>query len=658
MVEASLAKVLDLQRERWRQGERVPVETYLEQHPDLSSHTDAVLDLIYHEILLREEDGDVPTLEEYRRRFPHLEKDLALQFAVDGALDRQFLDPPESTSPTWRNECSLMPPPELCDAPRASDFPPVCPLPSLPGYEILEVLGRGGMGVVYKARQISLNRMVAVKMLLAGAHAGPEELARFQSEAETAARLQHANIVQVYEIGVHEGQPFIALEFMESSLAKSLAGTPLPPRQAATWAEMLARAGHYAHQRGIIHRDLKPANVLLSRDGVLKIADFGMAKIVLAERTSGRARAETTPGDIFGTPSYMAPEQADGRVRQIGPATDVYGLGAILYEMLTGRPPFCASTILQTLEDVCLREPVPPSRLQPSLPRDLEVICLTCLQKKADRRYASAQALADDLHAFLADEAIVARSPPSTERLARWVRRRPREAMLTAAAIVALVALGVGILWSSIVALSAAAGLVLLAGGSWYSLRLRRAFRELNRQQLLAQRQVERLYLLLELTRRLIGVSRLEPLLQLLAETTVRLAEAELVTIYLVDQARGELCSKVTLNQDVGEIRLPFGVGIAGTVAVTGEPINIPDAYADPRFNPDIDRRTGRKTRNLLTVPITAQDGRVLGVFQVMNKREGAFEIDDVTILSSLAASAAVAIGHALVRDAGGDGVS
>ncbi len=296
------------------------------------------------------------------------------------------------------------------------------------GYEILGELGRGGMGVVYQARQVKLNRVVALKMIRAAGLAGSDELARFRTEAEAVARLQHPNIVQVFEVGEHEGRPYFSLEFCSGgSLDKKLAGSPLPAEEAARLVELLAQAMQAAHQANVIHRDLKPANVLLSADGTPKITDFGLAKKL-------DEAGQTQTGAVMGTPSYMAPEQAEGN-RVVGPACDIYALGAILYECLTGRPPFKAATLSDTMMQVLHQEPVSPRQLNAQVPRDLETVCLKCLEKEPTRRYLSAAALADDLHRFLAGETVKARPVGTWERAWRWARRRPAVSGLLAAVV-------------------------------------------------------------------------------------------------------------------------------------------------------------------------------------------------------------------------------
>ncbi len=292
------------------------------------------------------------------------------------------------------------------------------------------------MGVsVYKGRQVGINRLVAVKMILSGAYAGPEEMARFQAEAQAVGRLQHPNIVQIYEVGEHDGRPFFSLEFCPGGgLDRKLNGTPLPPKEAARLVETLARAVHAAHQQNVIHRDLKPANVLLTEDGTPKITDFGLAKKL-------DAAGQTASGAVMGTPSYMAPEQAGGKAKEIGPATDVYALGAILYECLIGRPPFKAASAMDTILQVINDDPVPPRQLQPKTPRDLETICLKCLSKEPARRYTSAEALGEDLRRFQADEPVQARPAGRLERAVKWARRRPTAAALVSVTVLALVAL-------------------------------------------------------------------------------------------------------------------------------------------------------------------------------------------------------------------------
>jgi WD40 repeat protein len=308
------------------------------------------------------------------------------------------------------------------------------------GYEIVEELGRGGMGIVYKARQRALNRVVALKMILAGAHAGADSLARFRTEAEAIARLQHPGIVAVYEIGDHGGRPFFSLELcVGGSLDRKLAGTPLTPGEAAALVQQLALAMHAAHQAQVIHRDLKPANVLLAADGTPKISDFGLARKL-------DEQGPTVSGAVMGTPSYMAPEQAQGK-KDVGPSADVYALGAILYEVLTGRPPFRAATALDTLMQVMSEEPVPPRQLNTGVAKDLETVCLKCLHKDPARRYDSAAALADDLGRWRRGEPIQARPVGRLERVVKWARRRPAVAGLLAGVLV-VGGLGLaGIVW-------------------------------------------------------------------------------------------------------------------------------------------------------------------------------------------------------------------
>ncbi|HEV3343222.1 MAG TPA: protein kinase [Pirellulales bacterium] len=327
---------------------------------------------------------------------------------------------------------ALFPPLDVAVPPRQGTG-----LPQVQGYEVEEPLGRGGMGVVFRARHLRLDRLVALKMLLVGACATPDERARFHREAEAVARLKHPNIVQVYDVGDSDGQPYFTMELLDGgSLAQELSGTPQPARQVAALVATLAEAVHAAHQGGIVHRDLKPANILLTADGTPKVADFGLARHFEGE-------AVTMTGARIGTPSYMAPEQVVAKAGTIGPAADIYGLGALLYEMLTGRPPFRGETAAETQRQVISDEPVPPSRLSTKVPRDLETICLKCLSKEPKRRYASAAALADDLRRFGEGRPLLARPVGRAERTWRWCRRNPTLAALLFMAL-ALVGLAVG----------------------------------------------------------------------------------------------------------------------------------------------------------------------------------------------------------------------
>jgi serine/threonine-protein kinase len=314
----------------------------------------------------------------------------------------------------------------------------------LGNYRILSVLGTGGMGIVYLAEQQRPRRRVALKLGVAPLHSGRQ--ARSRHEPETIARLAHPNIVPVHEVGEHRGHSYFTMELMESgSLAGKLAVAPLPARSAAELVATLARAVHFAHEHGVIHRDLKPANVLLTREGVAKISDFGLAKRFADGDDTVGPVCRTQSGTILGTPGYMAPEQAAGGTEEIGPAADVYALGAILYECLTGRPPFRAATVLETLEQVRNLEPMPPGRLQPNLPRDLQTICLKCLEKQVRGRYASARALANDLERFLEGKPIVARPARGWERTWKWMRRKPALAGLITVSALSAVGVTAGV---------------------------------------------------------------------------------------------------------------------------------------------------------------------------------------------------------------------
>ncbi len=395
-------------------GQPSLVEGYLDRFPPLRDPS-IVLRLLHQEYRVRHRFADRPSAAEYHERFPDVVTD---ESQLQEALDQN-----------GRRET---------------------PPPDIPGYAIQQMLGRGGMGVVYKARHEQLDRTVALKMLLAGAYVDPEMLERFRTEATAAARLQHPNIVQVFDVAEHEGLPLICQEYVDGgNLAERIDGTPQPLNATAEIVETLARAIDLAHRRGIVHRDLKPPNVLLTGDGVPKIADFGLAKQFHDDA------GQTATGDVLGTPSYMAPEQASGKPQSIGPATDVYALGAILYEMLSGRPPFRGETSLDTVSQVLTDEPVPPGRLRPKLPRDLETICLKCLEKEPGRRYTGAGDLADELRRYLDDRPILARPVGSFGRLVKWAGRRPAVAALTASIVLVTILGFAGVAWQWQVAVGA-----------------------------------------------------------------------------------------------------------------------------------------------------------------------------------------------------------
>jgi tetratricopeptide (TPR) repeat protein len=435
-VDELVGHICNDQVRRWRAGQRVPVEAYLSLHPPIRDDPSAMFELIYGEFLVREELGEAPSLEEFRWRFPPFEERLQRQLALHDVL---LTPDPVSSQATEATIYGAGRTDEGGD--RAGRF-------IAPGYRILGELGRGGMGAVYKAWQVRLKRVVAVKVIRADAYADTAAAARFQAEAEAAARFQHPNIVPVFEVGEYERMGYLVLEYVAGGgLDRRLAGQLQDPRESARLIETLARAIHYAHQRGIVHRDLKPANVLLTEDNVPKIADFGLAKLL------ERDQSLTGAGEILGTPSYMAPEQVRGIPDQVTPATDVYSLGAILYEALTGRPPFKGTTPLSTLEQVATSEPLAPGKLQRHLPRDLETICLKCLAKEPHRRYPTALSLAEDLERYLTSQPILARPTPAWERAWKWARRRPSVALALGALVLALQ--------------------LLLGGGLYYHVRLR-----------------------------------------------------------------------------------------------------------------------------------------------------------------------------------------
>lgn len=413
---SELAAVLRVDlRQRLRRGEQVAVGDYLSRFPQLLADATLVVDLIYTEFLVREELGERAHMPLLQAQFPQHAAELAAQVELHRALENLDAVEAGDTSPPQQT---------IGAGPRLRR------LPSLgPGYEVLAEIGRGGMGVVYRARQVGLNRLVALKMVRGAEFASAEVLARFRAEAEAVARLHHPQIVQVYDYGEHDGLPYLALELVSGgTLAARLDGSPWPARRASALIETLARAADFAHQRGVIHRDLKPANVLLVADSPeiqVKITDFGLAK-AFRENCS----EQTQSGELLGTPSYMAPEQAAGQARQIGPAADVYALGAILYELLTGRPPFRGETPLVTLQQVLTKEPTALRLLAPGVPRDLATICEKCLRREPELRYRSAADLADDLGRLLADQPIRARPTGSIELAWRWCRRNPSLTLL------------------------------------------------------------------------------------------------------------------------------------------------------------------------------------------------------------------------------------
>ncbi|MHB1560835.1 MAG: WD40 repeat domain-containing serine/threonine protein kinase, partial [Isosphaeraceae bacterium] len=453
----------------WSAGRRPRIEDFLPSGPGPLREATA-FELIALELELRREAGERPSAAEYRARFADL----------SAAIERAFADGPPAcetlvfVASTPTATATVAPVATAADAatappsPAITEAPTMAPSlsvadgqtvdysgprePSAPtrvryfgDYELIGEIARGGMGVVYRARQISLNRTVALKMILAGQFAGPDEIRRFHLEAEAAAGLEHPGIVPIYEAGEFEGQHYFSMGFVEgSSLANRVASGPLPSREAVSLTRKVAEAIQYAHDRGVIHRDLKPQNVLLDRDGKPRVTDFGLAKRVEADE------GLTASGAVMGTPSYMPPEQAAGDVRAVGPAADIYSLGAVLYCLLTGRPPFQSASTMTTLVQVMESDPVSPRALNPSVDVDLETICLKCLQKEIHRRYATARDLADDLGRWLRGEPIVARPVGRLERAWRWCRRNPIVASLLATLFFVLAGVAAGASWTAV----------------------------------------------------------------------------------------------------------------------------------------------------------------------------------------------------------------
>jgi hypothetical protein len=399
---------------------------------------DRLLELIVRFEELREA-GQTVDIAELCQECPELEQALRQRVQALGELNAALA-----------SEATLLSDASLADgiADQPDEFP------GLPGFEILRELGRGGMGVVYQARQTTLDRLVALKVLLGGRHASASSRARFKAEVESIARLQHPNLIQVFEVGEHEGHTYFSMEFVGGgNLEERFGSGPQRAHEAAELVAILAGAMQAAHDRGVIHRDLKPANVLLSASstreadwgvpgvGIPKITDFGLAKRM--DIPSSQTRTE----HVMGTPSYMAPEQAKGQSKQVGPATDIYSLGAILYRLLTGRPPFLAEGAIETVRQVAEEEPVAPRQVQPAVPVDLETICLKCLHKQPEQRYGSATELEDDLRRFLAHEPILAKPIGWWGRLAKWSRRRPAAAGLIAVSVLSVLVLFGAALW-------------------------------------------------------------------------------------------------------------------------------------------------------------------------------------------------------------------
>jgi hypothetical protein len=397
-----LAAIRADQSEHWQRGVLVCVEYYLSQHPELASDSEAVGALVDAEVLLRLEQGESPSLDEYLGRFPQHAGPLRLRWT------HLRLAHPQLRTHAEENQRTVS---ETRAGSRAS---PAAPPLSLPGFELFERLGEGGMGIVFRARDIRLDQPRAIKVIRTGPFASEDARQRFSTEAKAVARLDHPGVVRIFSLGEHDDVLFICMELLEGgSLQARLRREPMEVREAAELVRQLAVAVQHAHEAGVLHRDLKPANVLLTASGEPKVTDFGLAKLLDADD------GITHTGAVMGTPSYMAPEQAEGRTRDVGQPTDGYALGAILYECLTGRPPFRTESRQETLDLVKRDPPIPPGRLRSEVPVALEAICLKCLAKDPRQRYPSALALAADLQDWL--EGKIVPIPAVRQPARRWL---------------------------------------------------------------------------------------------------------------------------------------------------------------------------------------------------------------------------------------------
>ena len=458
--------------------------TYLEQFSQLGT-TEIINGLVRQEMRLRIKHGAIVTIEHYRQRFPDFQINKSNNNPASTDTQHEIAtiigepEDPQRNEPTAkldldgtiREQATVIG--EVAALPVKGDASTgdfietnddsVLGIKSIPGYDFISELGRGGMGVVYKARDQRLKRTVAIKMIIAGAHAGEEEMARFQTEAQAVAKLNHHHIVEIFEVGEHNGKPYIALEYADGgSLEELTDGKPQTAEYSAMLVEMLAAAMQAAHDQDIIHRDLKPANILLDETGEPRITDFGLAKQMDEDSN------QTKSGAVMGTPGYMAPEQAGSSPDTLGPATDTYAIGAILYHLLTGHAPFQAATPFDTIMQVLSDDPVPPRRLVPTVPIDLETICLKCLQKEPHRRYTTAQELAEDLRRQQAGEPILARPVGTSERMWKWSRRHPAIASLIVVSLLALI--------------------TIIGGGVWYNTLLTKQRDDANSNKTLAER--------------------------------------------------------------------------------------------------------------------------------------------------------------------------